>query len=50
MDNNAVPSLKLVAFERVSMARQGKSGLGLKAQRKAIYNAAETGGATVAAR
>ncbi|WGH78614.1 recombinase family protein [Jannaschia ovalis] len=30
------PALRLVAYERVSTARQGRSGLGMEAQRKAI--------------
>jgi DNA invertase Pin-like site-specific DNA recombinase len=50
MVNNAVPSLRLVAYERVSTARQGKSGLGLEAQRKAIDDFAASRGAAVLAR
>ncbi|WP_112324266.1 recombinase family protein [Oceanibium sediminis] len=41
---------RFVAYERVSTARQGKSGLGLEAQRKAIDDFAVTKGAEVLAR
>lgn len=44
------PSRKLVAYERVSTARQGRSGLGLEAQRKAIGDYADAKGATILAR
>ncbi|MDU9006930.1 recombinase family protein [Sedimentitalea todarodis] len=36
MVNRTAPFLRFVAYERVSTARQGKSGLGLEAQRKSI--------------
>ncbi len=45
-----VPSSKYVAYERVSTARQGRSGLGLEAQRKAINNFATSRNADVLAR
>jgi DNA invertase Pin-like site-specific DNA recombinase len=41
---------RLVAYERVSTARQGASGLGLEAQRKEIENFAASRGADVLAR
>ncbi len=41
---------KFVAYERVSTARQGRSGLGLEAQRKAIEEFAASRGATVIGR
>ena len=41
---------RLVAYERVSTARQGASGLGLEAQRKAIEDFATSRGADVLAR
>lgn len=50
MVNAAVPSQRLVAYERVSTARQGRSGLGLEAQRAAIDAFAERTGSTVTAR
>ena len=50
MVNSTVPLLRLVAYERVSTARQGKSGLGLEAQRKAIDDFAGSRGAAVLAR
>jgi DNA invertase Pin-like site-specific DNA recombinase len=50
MVNKDAPLLKLVAYERVSTARQGKSGLGLEAQRKAIDEFAATKDAQVLAR
>ncbi len=45
-----VPIAKIVAYERVSTARQGRSGLGLQAQRKAIDDFAAVRGAEVVAR
>ncbi len=50
MVRNSTPSLRLIAYERVSTARQGKSGLGLEAQRKAIDEFAASRGADVLAR
>jgi DNA invertase Pin-like site-specific DNA recombinase len=50
MVRNAAPSLRLIAYERVSTARQGKSGLGLEAQRKAIDDFAASRDAEVLAR
>ncbi len=50
MVNTSDPSLRLVAYERVSTARQGRSGLGLEAQRCAIDAFAQTRGAEVLAR
>ncbi|SEM69502.1 recombinase family protein [Palleronia pelagia] len=50
MVKNAAPSQRLVAYERVSTARQGRSGLGLEAQRKAIDNYAASRDAEVIAR
>ena len=41
---------RLVAYERVSTARQGASGLGLEAQRKVIEDFAVSRGAEVLAR
>lgn len=42
--------MRLVAYERVSTARQGQSGLGLEAQRRQIAEFATTRGAEVLAR
>jgi DNA invertase Pin-like site-specific DNA recombinase len=50
MVRNAAASLRLIAYERVSTARQGKSGLGLEAQRKAIDDFAASRQAEVLAR
>lgn len=50
MVRSSVQSLRLVAYERVSTARQGKSGLGLEAQRKAIDDFAVSRGAEVVGR
>jgi DNA invertase Pin-like site-specific DNA recombinase len=50
MVRETVPSQKFVAYERVSTARQGRSGLGLEAQRKAIDDFAASRGADVLAR
>jgi DNA invertase Pin-like site-specific DNA recombinase len=45
-----VEGLRLVAYERVSTARQGQSGLGLEAQRKVIEDHARQTGATIVGR
>lgn len=50
MVRDASPLLRLVAYERVSTARQGKSGLGLEAQRKTIDDFALSRSADVLAR
>ncbi|WP_439523036.1 recombinase family protein [Marivita sp.] len=50
MVRTAAPNPKLVAYERVSTARQGRSGLGLEAQRKAIEDYADAKSATILAR
>ncbi|QFT96057.1 Putative transposon Tn552 DNA-invertase bin3 [Roseovarius sp. THAF8] len=50
MVSHTVSLLKLVAYERVSTARQGRSGLGLDAQRKAIDDFAVEKNAQVLAR
>src|SRR6056297_2790124 len=50
MVRDAAPNPKLVAYERVSTARQGKSGLGLEAQRKAIDDYANSKGGAILAR
>jgi len=50
MVRETVPHPKLIAYERVSTARQGRSGLGLEAQRKAIDDFAASRDATVIAR
>ena len=44
------PSLRLIAYERVSTARQGTSGLVLEAQRRSIEDFARRRGAEVLAR
>ena len=50
MVSKTAASLRLVAYERVSTARQGKSGLGLEAQRKAIGDYAAAKGAVILSR
>lgn len=50
MVRETVPSAKFVAYERFSTARQGRLGLGLEAQRKAIDDFAASRGADVLAR
>lgn len=50
MVNTAAPWPRYVAYERVSTARQGRSGLGLDAQRRAIEDFAASRGANVIGR
>ncbi|SFD42655.1 recombinase family protein [Roseivivax sediminis] len=50
MVRETVPSARLVAYERVSTARQGRSGLGLEAQRAEIDRFARERGADILAR
>jgi DNA invertase Pin-like site-specific DNA recombinase len=50
MVNASAPSPRFIAYERVSTARQGASGLGLQAQRSAIDAFAALRGADVTAR
>ncbi len=42
--------MRIVAYERVSTARQGASGLGMEAQRQAIEGYASAGGGRILAR
>lgn len=50
MVRETAPNAKLVAYERVSTAKQGRSGLGLEAQRKAIDDYTEAKAATILGR
>ena len=50
MVRETAPSGRFVAYERVSTARQGRSGLGLEAQRRAIEDFAVSRGAEVIGR
>ena len=50
MVSETAPSLRFIAYERVSTARQGMSGLGMAAQRRAIDDFAVSRGAEVIGR